>query len=397
MSKEERRSVLRRMPGGVWVLGFVSLLMDVSSEMIHGLLPLFMTDVLGAGAVVVGLVEGVAEATALIVKIFSGVLSDWLGQRKALALSGYGLSALTKPLFALAPNLAFVFAARLADRMGKGIRGAPRDALVADLAPPDMRGAAFGLRQALDTVGAFLGPLLAVGLMLLTADNFRAVFWAAAIPAIFCVALLGFGLSEPEHAAGAARVNPIRRENLRRLGRSYWWVAAVGGIFALARFSEAFLVLRAQQTGIAIAFVPLVMAAMSMVYSATAFPFGHLADRIDRRLLLAFGLILLIAADAALSLAHHWGLVLVGVVLWGAHMGATQGLLAAMVADSAPADLRGTAFGFFNLVQGMVALLASVLAGALWQAVGPPAPFAAGALFSLLALAALAARPQAGP
>ncbi len=397
MSEAKGRSVLRRMPAGVWVLGFVSLFMDISSEMIHSLLPLFMTDVLGAGAVAVGLVEGGAEAAALIVKIFSGVLSDWFGQRKALALFGYGLSALTKPFFALAPGLGLVFAARIADRIGKGLRGAPRDALVADLAPADMRGAAFGLRQALDTVGAFLGPLLAMALMLHTRDNFRAVFWAAAIPAIVCVAFLGFGLREPQREAGRGRVNPIRRENLRRLGGAYWWVVVVGGIFALARFSEAFLVLRARQTGVAIAFVPLVMAAMSVVYSATAFPFGHLADRIDRRLLLGFGLVLLIAADIVLALAHHWGLVLAGLALWGLHMGATQGLLAAMVADSAPAELRGTGFGFFNLVQGFVTLLASVLAGALWQKLGPPATFAAGAVFSLLALAALAARPQAGP
>ncbi len=397
MSEAKGRSVLRRMPAGVWVLGFVSLFMDISSEMIHSLLPLFMTDVLGAGAVAVGLVEGGAEAAALIVKIFSGVLSDWFGQRKALALFGYGLSALTKPFFALAPGLGLVFAARIADRIGKGLRGAPRDALVADLAPADMRGAAFGLRQALDTVGAFLGPLLAMALMLHTRDNFRAVFWAAAIPAIVCVAFLGFGLREPQREAGRGRVNPIRRENLRRLGGAYWWVVVVGGIFALARFSEAFLVLRARQTGVAIAFVPLVMAAMSVVYSATAFPFGHLADRIDRRLLLGLGLVLLVAADIALTLAHHWGLVLAGLALWGLHMGATQGLLAAMVADSAPAELRGTGFGFFNLVQGIVTLLASVLAGALWQKLGPPATFAAGAVFSALALAALAARPQAGP
>jgi MFS family permease len=397
MSEEKRRSVLRRMPSGVWVLGFVSLFMDISSEMIHSLLPLFMTNVLGAGAVAVGLVEGGSEATAMIARIFSGALSDWLGKRKALALFGYGLSALTKPLFAVAPNLGLVLAARLADRTGKGIRGAPRDALIADMAPPDMRGAAFGLRQALDTVGAFLGPLLAVGLMLLTADNFRAVFWIAAIPAVFCVALLAFGLREPAHRGGESRVNPIRRENLRRLDASYWQVVAIGGIFALARFSEAFLVLRAQQTGVAIAYVPLVMAAMSVVYSVTAFPFGQLADRIDRGRLLAFGLILLIGADVALAAAHHWGLVLVGVMLWGGHMGATQGLLAAMVADSAPAELRGTGFGFFNLVQGIVTLLASILAGVLWQKWGAPATFGAGALFSALALVALAARPQAGP
>ncbi len=373
MTRERRRSVLWRMPSGVWVLGFVSLFMDISSEMIHSLLPLFMTNVLGASAVAVGLVEGAAESTALIVKIFSGVLSDWLGKRKALALFGYGLSALTKPLFAVAPNLGIVFAARLADRVGKGVRGAPRDALVADLAPSDMRGAAFGLRQALDTVGAFLGPLLAVGLMLLTADNFRAVFWAAAIPALVCVALLGFGLREPENAAGEARVNPIRRENLRRLGGSYWWVVIVGGIFALARFSEAFLVLRAQQAGMAIAFVPLVMAAMSVVYSATAFPFGHLADRIDRSLLLAFGLVLLIAADIAAGAGPSLG----------PRAGRRRAVGRAYGGDPGPVGRHGrgfragriarNGFGFFNLVRGIVTLPASVLVGALRRKLGAPA------------------------
>ncbi|MCI4678316.1 MFS transporter [Rhodoblastus acidophilus] len=392
MTETKRESVLRRMPSGVWILGFVSLFMDISSEMIHSLLPLFMTTVLGADAVVVGLVEGAAESTAMIVKIFSGALSDYIGRRKALALFGYGLSALTKPFFAIAPNLGVVLAARLADRTGKGIRGAPRDAMVAGLAPPDMRGAAFGLRQALDTVGALLGPLLAVGLMLLTSDNFRVVFWVAAIPGILSVALLAFALREPAPAPGEKRSNPIRRENLRRLGGAYWRVVVIGAIFGLARFSEAFLVLRAAQTGIAIAYVPLVMAAMNVVYSLTAFPFGDLADRMDRRSLLAFGLVLLIAADVTLAAAHHWGLVLIGVGLWGAHMGATQGLLAAMVADSTPADLRGTGFGFFNLVQGSIALLASVLAGLLWERAGPAATFGAGALFCVLALVALAAR-----
>ena len=392
MSARDGGGALRRMPAGIWILGFVSLLMDISSEMIHALLPMFMVSVLGAGALAVGLVEGVAESTALIVKIFSGALSDYLGKRKAVAVAGYGLGALSKPLFALAPTLGLVLTARFADRIGKGMRGAPRDALVADLAPPDMRGAAFGLRQALDTVGGFLGPLLAVGLMLLWADNFRAVFWIALFPALASVALLAFGLREPAHKQDARRKNPIRQENLRRLGGDYWRVAVIGAIFAFARFSEAFLVLRAQQTGVAIALVPLVMVAMNVVYSLTAFPFGKLADRLHRPALLALGLILLVVADLFLAFADGWGLVLVGVLFWGAHMGATQGLLSAMVADSAPADLRGTGFGFFNLVQGVAALLASLLAGWLWQRFGAPATFLAGAGFSLLALAALARR-----
>ena len=382
-----------RLPPAIWVLGLVSLLMDISSEMIHSLLPLFMVGTLGASALVVGLIEGLAEATALIVKVFSGVLSDWWGKRKGLAVAGYALGALTKPLFALAPGTGLVLAARLIDRVGKGVRGAPRDALVADLAPPAMRGAAFGLRQSLDTVGAFLGPLLAVGLMLLWANDFRAVFWVAVVPGLLAVVLLVLGVHEPEQPAdGVRRGNPIRRENLRRLGGDYWWVVGLGAVFTLARFSEAFLVLRAEQSGVPLALVPLVMVAMNGVYAASAYPFGRLADRMNHRTLLALGLGVLIAADLVLASGTHWGTLLAGVALWGVHMGLTQGLLATMVADTAPADLRGTAFGFFNLVSGVAMLLASVLAGLLWDGLGAAFTFYAGAAFCALALAGLLLR-----
>lgn len=376
-------------PAGVWVLGFVSLLMDISSEMIHSLLPLFLVGTLGASALIVGLIEGLAESTALIVKVFSGALSDYLGKRKGLALFGYALGALTKPLFAMAPTTGIVLTARLLDRIGKGVRGAPRDALVADIAPPEMRGAAFGLRQSLDTVGAFLGPLLAVGLMLLWANDFRAVFWVAVIPGLMAVALLLFGVREPERHVEQKRTNPIRRENLKRLSRAYWWVVGVGAVFTLARFSEAFLVLRAQQSGIAVALVPLVMVAMNVVYAASAYPFGKLSDRMSQKKLLALGLVVLIAADLVLALDDHWTTVLAGVALWGVHMGMTQGLLATMVADTAPADLRGTAFGFFNLVSGVAMLIASVVAGLLWDSLGAATTFYAGAGFCLLALLGL--------
>lgn len=383
---------LRQIPAGIWVLGCVSLLMDIASEMIHSLLPLFMVSALGASALTVGLVEGLGESTALVVKIFSGTLSDYLGKRKGLAVFGYALGALSKPLFAMAPTAGIVLTARLLDRVGKGIRGAPRDALVADIAPPALRGAAFGLRQSLDTVGAFLGPLLAVGLMLLWGDHFRAVFWVAVIPALLSVALLMFGLREPEAHNSTGRTNPIRRHNLKRLPGAYWWVVMIGAVFALARFSEAFLVLRAQQGGIPIALVPLVMVAMNVVYSLTAYPFGKLSDRMRHTKLLALGLIVLIAADAVLGLSAHWGVVLVGVALWGVHMGITQGLLATMVADTAPADLRGTAYGMFNLVSGLAMLVASVLAGLLWDQLGAGATFHAGAAFCVLALGLLAMR-----
>ena len=393
MQAKSGNSILKQIPAGVWILGFVSMLMDISSEMIHSLLPLFMVTTLGASAFAVGLIEGLAESTALIVKIFSGTLSDYLGKRKGLAVFGYTLGALTKPLFAIAPTLGIVLAARLLDRVGKGVRGAPRDALVADMTPPYLRGAAFGLRQSLDTVGAFLGPLLAVGLMLLWANDFRAVFWVAVIPGLAAVALLAFGLREPEHAQTGKRTNPIRRENLRRLDASYWWVVGVGAAFTLARFSEAFLVLRAQQGGVPIALVPLVMVAMNLVYSLSAYPFGKLSDRVSHRKLLALGLAVLIAADLVLATNNHWSVVLAGVALWGVHLGITQGLLATMVADTAPSDLRGTAYGFFNLVSGVAMLLASVVAGLLWDRLGASVTFYAGSGFCLIALVGLAWRP----
>ena len=387
------KSTFGQIPSGVWVLGFVSLLMDISSEMIHSLLPLFMVTTLGASALVVGLIEGLAEATALIVKVFSGALSDYLGRRKGLAVFGYALGALTKPVFALASGTGIVLAARLLDRVGKGVRGAPRDALIADIAPPQVRGAAFGLRQSLDTVGAFVGPLLATGLMLLWADDFRSVFWVAVIPGLLAVALLWFGIREPERPEQEKRNNPIRRENLRRLGGAYWWVVGIGGLFTLARFSEAFLVLRAEQLGIALALVPLVMVAMNVVYASSAYPFGKLSDRVSHSRLLAGGLVVLVAADLVLASSSHWSTMLGAVALWGIHLGITQGLLATMVADTAPADLRGTAFGFFNLVSGLAMLFASVCAGWLWDRFGAEFTFYAGAAFSLVALAVLAVRP----
>jgi MFS family permease len=383
-----------RIPAAIWALGFVSLLMDVSSEMIHSLLPVFLVTVLGASALTVGLIEGMAEATALIVRVFSGVLSDYWGRRKPLAVLGYGLGALSKPLFALAAGSGIVLAARLIDRVGKGIRGAPRDALVADIAPPAVRGAAFGLRQSLDTVGAFVGPLLAMGLMIVWANDFRAVFWVAVIPAALAVWLLLAGVREPRRDGGRAPVNPIRREQLRRLSGAYWGVVGVGAVFTLARFSEAFLILRAGEGGLPIAFTPLVLVAMNLVYALAAYPFGWLADRIRHDRLLVLGLAVLIAADAVLAWSSHWTWVGAGVALWGLHLGITQGLLATMVADAAPDDLRGTAFGFFNLVSGLAMLAASVLAGLLWDSFGSAFTFVAGAVFSALAIAAILFGPR---
>jgi MFS family permease len=370
-------------PSGVWVLGFVSLLMDVSSEMIHSLLPLYLTVGLGASALAVGIIEGVAESTALIVKVFSGALSDRWRKRKAITAFGYGLAALSKPLFALATGTMLVFVARFLDRVGKGIRGAPRDALIADLTPKELHGAAFGLRQSLDTVGAFAGPLLAMALMLAWNDDFRAVFWVAVVPAILSFALILFAVRDPQVPVEAKREKVgLDKATLGRLGAGFWAVTLAGGALTLARFSEAFLILRAQGLGLAVALAPLVLVGMNVVYSLTAYPIGKLADRVSRRALLIVGVALLVAADVMLALADTMVMLGAGIALWGLHMGFTQGLLSAMVAEAAPSDLRGTAFGVFNLASGIAMLIASALAGALWQFVGPSATFWAGAVLA---------------
>jgi MFS family permease len=382
----------RQMPTGIWVLGFVSLLMDVSSEMIHALLPIYLVTVLGTSALTVGVIEGIAEATASITKIFSGALSDWLGKRKVLAAFGYGLAAFTKPVFPLATSVGWLVLARFVDRVGKGIRGAPRDALIADIAPPELRGASFGLRQSLDTVGAFLGPLLAIAIMALTLDSFRTVFWVAVIPGFMAFALIAFAVKEPDRPAELKTVrSPLSLGELRRLGGAYWWVTLVATIFTLARFSEAFLVLRAQSVGMPVALIPAVYVLMNVVYALAAYPVGVLSDRVDRVTVLFVGLALLIVADLALGLSSSLVGVGIGVALWGLHMGFTQGLLSTLVADAAPPELRGTAFGVFNLLGGLALLAASVIAGALWDLTGPTGTFLAGAGFTLIALAGLAA------
>lgn len=394
MTAKHRKSTLSQIPAGIWALGFVSLLMDISSELVHSLLPIFMVSTLGASAFAVGAIEGMAEATALIVKVFSGTLSDYLGKRKALAVVGYGLGAVSKPLFAIASSVGTVFTARFMDRVGKGIRGAPRDALVADIAPPEIRGACFGLRQALDTVGAFTGPLLAIALMLLWKNDFRAVFWVAVVPGLLSVVVLLFGVREPARPTSGTRVNPLHWRELKRLSGAYWWVVAIGAAFTLARFSEAFLVLRAYQVGLPTAWVPLVLVAMNVVYALSAYPFGRLSDIMSHSRLLALGLAVMVVADVILAFSGSLSTVFLGVTLWGLHMGVTQGLLATMVADTAPADLRGTAFGFFNLLSGLAMLIASALAGLLWDRLGPAFTFTAGALLCGLALVGMALMPQ---
>jgi len=372
------------------VLGLVSLFMDISSELIHSLLPLYMISALGLSALSVGLIEGVAESTALLVKVFSGTLSDYFGKRKILAVIGYGLGAVSKPLFALANGVSMVLSARLIDRVGKGIRGAPRDALVADLTPAQIRGAAYGLRQSLDTVGAFSGPLLAVVLMILFSGDFQSVFWVAVIPALMAVLLLTVGVKEPKQHLSDKPLNPVQWRDFSRLNSDYWWVVVIGAVFTLARFSEAFLVLRAQQAGLAATWVPLVMVVMNIVYALSAYPFGKLSDKMSHSKLLSIGLIVLFGADIVLAGSGHWLWVFVGVALWGLHLGITQGLLASMVAHTAPAQLRGTAFGIFNLLSGAAMLLASATAGFLWDRLGASFTFHAGAGFCVLTMLVMA-------
>ncbi len=388
---KETKSILRwrEIPGGVWALGVVSLLMDISSEMIHALLPLYLVTAFGTSMLTIGVIEGIAEATTSIVKIFSGALSDWLGKRKLLAALGYGLAAFTKPLFPLATSISWIVAARFVDRVGKGIRGAPRDALVADLSPPEIRGAAFGLRQSLDTVGAAIGPLLAVAFMALMASNFTAVFWIAVIPAFISFALIVFCVHDPDHSMAKPVRSPLSPVELQRLSLAYWIVVALATAFSLARFSEAFLLLRAQSVGLSLVLVPTVMLVMNVVYALAAWPAGVLSDKLGRYGVLTTGFLLLVLADLVLAFASSIFAVAVGAALWGLHMGMTQGLLASLVADTAPADLRGTAFGMFNLVTGVAMLLASIIAGALWDFIGPSGTFVAGAIFATIALACM--------
>jgi len=389
---------LRSVPRTVIALGFVSLCMDTSSEIIHSLLPAFLVTVLGANALSIGIIEGAAEATTAIARIFSGALSDWLGKRKLLVLIGYGLAALTKPLFPLATGVGTVFIARFLDRIGKGIRGAPRDALIADVTPLELRGTAFGLRQSMDTVGAFLGPMLAILMMAATGGDFRFAFWIAVIPAALAVLLILYGVHEPAAPGeGERRQFPVRRAELARLGVEYWWLVGIATVLTAARFSEAFLLLAAQHAGMALALIPAVLVLMNIAYAASAYPFGRLADRRSRPNLLMMGISFLIAADIVLATAGSVWQVMAGAAVWGLHMGATQGLLSAIVADAVPADLRGTAFGLYSLITGAAMLAASIIAGSLWTAVGPAATFTAGAAFAVLSIIGVMLRRTNAP
>ncbi|AMK21583.1 MFS transporter [Sphingobium sp. TKS] len=373
-------------PRTVWVLGLVSLFMDLSSEIIHALLPVFLTTTLGASVALVGLIDGIGESTASITKMFSGYISDRIGRRKPLILLGYGLGAVSKPLFAIATGPMPVLGARFADRIGKGLRGAPRDALVADVTTIEIRGRAYGLRQALDTVGAFLGPLAAIALMFALADNMRAIFWIALIPALLSVLLVIFGVGEAERKTqGMAKPPPLRLAELKSFDRGFWMVVAVGVVFTLARFSESFLVLKANGEGLPLAWTPLVLVVMNLVYSLGSYPAGAIADRVNSAWPMAWGLVCLILADLMLAFGVGLFAAFAGIALWGAHMALTQGILAKLVADATPEHLRGSGFGLFNLATGIAMLFASLLAGVLWSTIGSAATFLVGAMFVLVA------------
>ena len=367
---------LRHLPRAIWMLGFTSLFMDMSTEILQSLLPLFMVTVLGASVAVVGLIDGLTEATASFTKILSGALSDHLGKRKLPALAGYVFSALAKPLVPLSTGLLTVFFARFLDRVGKGVRDAPRDALVADIVSARQRGAAYGLRQGLDTLGALAGPLIAVGLMALFAGNFRTVFWFACIPAVACVLTLALGVKEPARTRPAQReAFPLMPSQLKRLSADFWILIGVIFLLLLPRFSESLLLLRAQNVGLAATWVPLVFTAMNLFYAPIAAPAGLLSDRFGRRRMIFAGFAMLIPAQLMLYAADHPALVFAGAIFWGIHYGLTQGALAAVVADAAPKQLRGTAFGVFHLVSGLAILIGSTAAGLVWDAQGPPMTF----------------------
>ena len=389
-SSKASGSLARRLPGSIWALGFVSMLMDVSSELIHSLLPVFMVATLGASMMTVGIIEGAAEATASIMKLFSGAVSDARQKRKGIAVLGYGLAALTKPMFPLATSVAWVFVARFTDRVGKGIRGAPRDALIAEIAPPHMRGAAYGLRQSLDSIGAFVGPAAAILLMAFLADDVRSVLWVAVIPAVASVLVLQFFVHEPESTAPAVTVRSMLV--FRQAGglmQRYWFVVFLGALFTLARFSGAFLILRGQDVGLGARWAPLMLIVMNVVYAASAYPAGRLSDRLGPTTILIAGLGVLVGADILLAAASSPLVATLGAAVWGLHMGMTQGLTARLVADTAPKHLRGTAFGIFHLVGGIAVLAANLIAGAVWKTHGAAATFALGAGFATLAAAGI--------
>ena len=378
----------RRLPGGVVRLGWISLFTDVASEMATPLIPLYLATLLAAPGFALGLIEGSAQALLAVMTALAGWHSDRIRQRVPYVRWGYGLAVASKAALALAFHWPVVLGLRLADRFGKGLRGAPRDALIADLAE-QRRGAAFGLHRGMDTAGALIGALLAAGLLVWLPGRYRIVFALTAIPGAVAV-LLTFTLREPASppADGAAARTPLPLAAARRLQRRFWLAAGVVWLFALGTVSEAFLILRASQQGFADASAVLAYAVFNAVYAASAYPAGVLSDRIGRARLLGTGWAVYAATMLAGTLVEGDRVVWLFPLL-GLHLGLTHGVGKAWIADLAPRELRGTALGVFQLGSGAALLLGGLVAGALWDRVGPGASFMWGAAVGVLALACL--------
>lgn len=368
-------AVSPRVPALVWVLGRVSLLTDISSEMILAVLPVYLGTVMGVSMATIGLIEGIAEATAAVMRVFAGAIGDRLGRYKAIVVFGYGLSALSKIVFPFAGSPAPIFAARIIDRVGKGLRTSPRDAMIARATHPSILGRAFGIRQSLDTLGAVFGPLLAIVILGVTHNDFQLLFWIAVAPGVLAVIVLTRAAEEPNGGATPLQRIPLTRADLARLGFAFWWIAAGAAFLTFGRGAKAFLVLRTEDVGVPLWLVPIAFVIMNTVYAATAYPVGGLSDRIDRRRLLAAGIVVLILSDVVLAMASGPWVGLLGVVLWGLHFGMTQGVLATLVVDSAPEPLRGTAFGAFSLLSGFALVASGALGGMVWDAWGPSTLF----------------------
>ena len=390
-------SSIRKVPRNIWALSLTSFFRDVASEMLVHLLPLFLANVLGIRTAVIGLIEGIAETTASLMKIYSGWLSDRLGRRKELTVAGYGLAALATPLLLIARSWPAVLLYRFIDRLGKGIRTAPRDALIADSITPEHRGVAFGLHRAADTGGAFVGLLLAMWLVWrsqlgewqLTAETFRTIVWWAMIPATLAVLAVALGVKEVVKPRPKGASPP--RFTLSGLGQPFQRFLLVMILFTLGNSTDAFLVLRAQSSGASVVMVLAMIAGFNLVYTLLATPAGALSDRVDRRKVVIGGWLLYALVYLGFALAgqawHFW--LLYG--LYGVYYAMTEGVAKALVADFVPAARRGTAYGVYNAAVGLTVLPASVIAGILWQGLGAwmgfghAAPFLFGGLLALLA------------
>lgn len=392
----DRPAIKIRIPRTVWVLGFVSLLMDISSEMIHALLPLFMAGTLGASAIWIGLVEGIGEGTALIAKVFSGVVADRFGHKKRLVFAGYFLGVISKPVFALAGSMPVVLAARFFDRIGKGLRGAPRDAIVADVTDESIRGAAYGLRQSLDAAGAFVGPLLATLLLLLWTEDLRSIFWIALIPGAACLALILFGVED--NVTPTVNTKRIAWKDLKSvMTPAFVQLVILGTLFSLARFSNAFIVLRAADIGIEHAWIPMAVVLMNITFSLSSYPFGKLADKLNPMKLLALGIVLLALANLLFAYAENYRILAAGIVLFGMHLGATQGIFSTIISEIAPSEVRATAFGIFNFFSGLALLASGLVAGSLWEYMGAQYCFGGGVVFALITLSLIPRFKQLQP